>query len=352
LLKINPAMRVIGYSASPYRLGHGMIHEGDNVIFDDLIEPVSIEQLVADGYLSTLRSKHTNLTYLTTGVKKSGGEFVAGELERALDTSDNNQAVVAETIERAQDRKSWLIFCSGVKHSKHIAQLLNENNISAACVTGETPSANLVRIADATMISLAEHGLVPSVQAARMTLAAAPESVQGAVAAGLLGCGPVILGASETAGHLLIAMLQQAAQEGKALEDIAKTRLQSFRANKQALPGFGHPTHKNGDPRATKLLDLAKEWGVAGEHVRALEVLASQVEGVYGRPFPMNVSAAIPAVLLDAGYPAGALKGIPLLARTASLVAHILEEQTRPIGFKLASAAEQAMTYDGPDATP
>ena len=218
-------------------------------------------------------------------------------------------------------------------------------------LTGETPSANLVRMADATMVSLAEHGLVPSVQAARMTLAASPESVQGAVAAGLLGCGPVILGASETAGHLLIAMLQQAAKEGKALEEIAKTRLQSFRTNKQALPGFGHPTHKNGDPRATKLLDLAKEWGVAGEHVRALEVLASQVEGVYGRPFPMNVSAAIPAVLLDAGYPAGALKGIPLLARTASLVAHILEEQTRPIGFKLASAAEQAMTYDGPDAT-
>ena len=108
---------------------------------------------------------------------------------------------------------------------------------------------------------------------------------------------------------------------------------------------------EQGDPRATKLLDLAKEWGVAGEHVRAVEVLASQVEGVYGRPFPMNVSAAIPAVLLDAGYPAGALKGIPLLARTASLVAHILEEQTRPIGFKLASAAEQAMSYDGPDAT-
>ena len=215
-------------------------------------------------------------------------------------------------------------------------------------LTGETPSANLVRMADATMISLAEHGLVPSVQAARMTLAAAPESVQGAVAAGLLGCGPVILGASESAGHLLIAMLQQAAKEGEPLEDIAKTRLQNFRANKQALPGFGHPTHKNGDPRATKLLELAKEWGVAGDHVRALEALASQVEGVYGRPFPMNVSAAIPAVLLDAGYPAGALKGIPLLARTASLLAHILEEQARPIGFKLASAAEQAMTYDGP----
>jgi len=215
-------------------------------------------------------------------------------------------------------------------------------------LTGDTPSENLVRMADATMVSLAEHGLVPSVQAARMTLAAAPESVQGAVAAGLLGCGPVILGASETAGHLLIDMLREASQDGKTLEEIAKGRLQVFRSKKQALPGFGHPVHKQGDPRATKLLDLAKEWGVAGKHVLALQALASQVEGVYGRPFPMNVSAAIPAVLLDAGYPAGALKGIPLLARTASLVAHILEEQTRPIGFKLASAAEQAMTYDGP----
>ena len=215
-------------------------------------------------------------------------------------------------------------------------------------LTGEMPNNNLVRMADATMVSLAEHGLVPSVQAARMTLAAAPESIQGAVAAGLLGCGPVILGASETAGYLLIEMLSLSKEKNKSLEDIAKDRLQNFRANKQALPGFGHPVHKQGDPRAVKLIELAKEWGVAGEHVRALQALASQVEGVYGRPFPMNVSAAIPAVLLDAGYPAGALKGIPLLARTASLVAHILEEQTRPIGFKLASAAEQAMTYDGP----
>jgi citrate synthase len=147
---------------------------------------------------------------------------------------------------------------------------------------------------------------------------------------------------------LLIAMLAQSEQQGKSLEDVAKERLQALRSAKQPLPGFGHPVHKLGDPRATKLIELAQQWGVAGEHVRALQALASQIESVYGRPFPMNVSAAIPAVLLDAGYPAGALKGIPLLARTASLVAHILEEQTRPIGFKLASAAEQAMTYDGP----
>jgi hypothetical protein len=99
------------------------------------------------------------------------------------------------------------------------------------------------------------------------------------------------------------------------------------------------PVHKQSDPRADKLLALADEWGLAGAHVAALRALASQVLPFYGKPFPMNVSAAIPAVLLDAGYPIGALKGIPLLARTASLVAHLLEEQARPIGFKLAAAA-------------
>ena len=219
-------------------------------------------------------------------------------------------------------------------------------------LTGAKPSEQLVRATDATLIAIAEHGLVPSVQAARMTLAAAPDAIQGAVAAGLLGCGPVILGASETAGHLLIELLAQARDEGLALDDVAKRKLQAIRAAKQPLPGFGHPVHKHGDPRADKLLSLADEWQLSGEHVKALRALAGQVASVYGRPLPMNVSAAIPAVLLDAGYPAGALKGVPLLARTASLVAHVLEEQGRAIGFKLAAAADEAMQYDGPMPAP
>ena len=217
-------------------------------------------------------------------------------------------------------------------------------------LTGQAPSENLIRAADATMVAIAEHGLVPSVQAARMTHAAAPDALQGAVAAGLLGCGPVILGASETAGQLLARLVAAAQADGRPLVDHAREALTELRTARQALPGFGHPVHKQGDPRAARLLELAAEWGIAGAHVAAVQALASQVEPVYGKPFPMNVSAAIPAVLLDAGYPAGALKGIPLLARTASLVAHLLEEQARPIGFKLAAAADQAMRYDGPDA--
>lgn len=218
-------------------------------------------------------------------------------------------------------------------------------------LTGEPPSENLIRVTDATLIAIAEHGLVPSVVASRMTLAAAPDAIQGAVAAGLLGCGSVILGASETAGHLLIEILSQAHSSGKSLQEVAHQQLLALKSSRQALPGFGHPVHKEGDPRAHKLLALAHEWGIAGSHVNALQALASQIPVVYGRVFPLNVSAAIPAVLLDAGFPPGALRGIPLLARTGSLVAHLLEEQVRPIGFKLAQAAEEAIEYDGPVAT-
>jgi len=141
LLEINPDMRVIGLTASPYRLGHGMIHEGDEVIFSDLIEPVSILELIESGYLAPLRSKHTSMTLSTDGVKKSGGEFIGRSLEVAMNTSDNNVKAVLETIERAKDRKSWIVFCAGVQHSEDVRDMLREHGISAESVTGNTPNA-------------------------------------------------------------------------------------------------------------------------------------------------------------------------------------------------------------------
>lgn len=213
-------------------------------------------------------------------------------------------------------------------------------------LTGERPSPMLVKVADAALVAIAEHGLVPSVVAARMTLAAAPEALQGAVCAGLLGCGTVILGASEAAGRLLLEVLGRAAN-GATLDAAAHEVLTDLRARGQVLPGFGHPLHRSGDPRAAKLLSLASEWGTAGRHVGALRAVQRAVEPVWGRGMVLNVSGAIPAVLLDAGYPVGALRGIPLLARTASLLAHLLEESRRPVGFAMADAAAAAVTYDG-----
>jgi citrate synthase len=209
-------------------------------------------------------------------------------------------------------------------------------------LTGKRPGATLVRAADAAMVALAEHGFVPSIQAARMTLAAAPDALQGAVAAGLLGCGPVILGASEDAGRLL-AKVAAAPDPDEA----AREALTALRAARQPLPGFGHPIHRKGDPRAARLIALADELGVRGAHCAALAAIEAQVEPVYGRRLVTNVSAAIPALLLDAGYPVAALKGIPLLARCASLIAHCAEEAERHLGFRLADAATSALAYDG-----
>jgi citrate synthase len=213
-------------------------------------------------------------------------------------------------------------------------------------LTGALPSSSQRRVLDATLVAIAEHGLVPSVQAARMTLAAAPEALQGAVAAGILGCGSVVLGSADAAGQLFIQIAAQIA--GGTDIDAAVTRVVGeYRAAGRAIPGYGHPLHKQADPRALRLFQVASEAGSSGTHAAIAHAVERLLPQLVGRPLALNVSGAIAAVLLDVGYPPAALKGVPILARTASLIAHLLEERTRPIGFVLSHAAAQAITYDG-----
>ena len=127
----------------------------------------------------------------------------------------------------------------------------------------------------------------------------------------------------------------------------ARAAVQELVAARRAVPGFGHPLHNAYDPRARRLLEIAAETGLAGRHVEAAQVIERLLPELTGKRLAMNVSGAIPAVLLDAGYPVLALKGAPLLARTASLIAHLLEEQQRPIGFVLSHAGASAIAYDG-----
>jgi len=213
-------------------------------------------------------------------------------------------------------------------------------------ITGELPTTAQRRVLDAALVAIAEHGLVPSVQASRMTLAAAPEAFQGAVAAGLLGCGSVILGASEEAGHLLQEVVTRA--EATSMATAAADIVHEYKAARRHMPGYGHPLHKGYDPRARRLLEVAKEAGTHGRYAQAAEAIDVVLPQISGKPLAMNVSAAIPAILLDAGYPLLALRGAPLLARTASLIAHLLEERTKPIGFVLSHAGASAIDYDGP----
>ena len=140
LAEINPALRVIGLTATPYRLGHGLITDKP-ALFDALIEPVSVEELVFKGYLAPLRSKVTHARLDVSGVHKRGGEYIESELQTAVDTDDQNQRVVQEVIALAGDRKAWLFFCAGVNHASRVAQVLREYGVTAECVTGDTPKA-------------------------------------------------------------------------------------------------------------------------------------------------------------------------------------------------------------------
>jgi citrate synthase len=214
-------------------------------------------------------------------------------------------------------------------------------------VTGTEPTAVQRRFADAVLTAIAEHGLVPSVVATRMTYAAAPEAFQGAVAAGLLGCGSVVLGSAETAGKFLASIVETADNSGRYLDEVAKETVAVLRKEKKAIPGFGHPQHSGGDPRAHVLLGMAKKEGVESKHIAALCAVEACIPDVIGRSLPINVNGAIPAVMLDVGFPIQALKGISLLARTASLIAHLQEESERPIGFILSGKAAAAIDYDG-----
>jgi citrate synthase len=216
-------------------------------------------------------------------------------------------------------------------------------------VTGADPSPRQKLFTDAVLTAIAEHGLVPSVAAARMTYAAAPEAFQGAVAAGLLGCGSVILGSAEACGRLLDRFVREAAAEGLSSEAVAERGVKALRAERMAIPGFGHPLHSEGDPRAETLLAMAEEHGAAGAHVRMLYCVRDAVPLVMSRSLAINVNGAIPAIMLDVGFPLNALKGVSILARTAGLIAHLQEESERPIGFVLSGKAAEAIGYDGPD---
>jgi citrate synthase len=215
-------------------------------------------------------------------------------------------------------------------------------------VTGQLPSAEQRFFTDAVLVAIAEHGLVPSNQAARMTLAAAPDALQGAVAAGSLGCGSVVLGSTEACGRLLSDLVNQAKATGQAFEDVARVALRELHAARRPVPGYGHPQHSSGDPRTERLLSLAASRKIVGDHINKLVAVAKVIPEVYGRALPINVSGAIPAVMLDVCFPLAALKGIPILARTAGLIGHLHEELLRPIGFILSRHAAEAIAYDGP----
>ena len=195
-------------------------------------------------------------------------------------------------------------------------------------LTGEEPSDEQRYFLDLLLVAIAEHGMMPTNVAARMTLAADPNALQGAVAAGILGAGPVVLGTAEECARLL--------QEPDPIEAALRIRDAGGK-----VPGFGHPVHKPVDPRAVRILELAHERGLQGPHVTIARSLRDDLA-----PLTMNVSMPIAAVMLDLGFSASAVKAVPILARTAGLLAHLAEEREHPLGFLMARAAEEAVEHE------
>ena len=210
-------------------------------------------------------------------------------------------------------------------------------------LTGRAPSKMQVTILDAVLVTIMEHGLVPSAIVTRLTHYGAPESIQGAIAAGLLGVGDRFAGTASECAEVL-APIAEAGRLKRAL--LARATVKSFRKRERPIPGFGHTIHRNVDPRVTRLLQIVRAAGAKGEHVRALLALETAVHKAIGKNLVTNVSAAIAVALGEAGVPAKAVRGIVLTARCAGLAGHVYEESHTPVGAAMWGAVTGAIGYE------
>ncbi len=198
-------------------------------------------------------------------------------------------------------------------------------------------------ILDAVLVTLMEHGLTPSAIATRLTIMSAPESFQGAMAAGLMGVGSGLVGTMEGMAKNLTEITT--AEDG--LEAAAKRVAQGFRDSRQAIPGFGHPIHKPDDPRTPRLFDVAREAGVSGKYIEAVGVLSAAVDEAYGRHLTINATGGIAVILSEIGIPWDVMRGIAVVSRSAGLVGHIKEERERPIAPFIFAHLEEVIPYAG-----
>ena len=194
------------------------------------------------------------------------------------------------------------------------------------------------------MVTIVEHGITPSVIAARMTYLGSPEALQGAVAAGILGAGSVYLGAMEYTGQMLTKAFEN--HPGKSEAEIAAEVVRDYKSRKAIIPGIGHPIHTAGDPRVVRLFDLAEELGYSGKYVRILQEIGAQASTK--RLLPINAAGAIGALSLELGFDWRIAKGLAVIARTIGLVGHVFEEMKSPISSKLWTLTEEVVQHPEP----
>lgn len=213
-------------------------------------------------------------------------------------------------------------------------------------ITGQRHGPAAGRVVDAVLVSLIEHGLTPSALATRLTFGVAPEALQAAVVAGLLGSGSVLLGSMEGCGRLLSEVAPEI-KRGIDPVTAVDSRLGEIRNDGRRVPGLGHSLHRDGDPRVAKLLAVAEREGYHGCYVELLHLLVDRWHELTGRRLPPNATGAAAAMLLELGVPWQLHRGFALMSRTAGLVAHVGEEIEAPLTPEVRDALREASRPDG-----
>lgn len=218
-------------------------------------------------------------------------------------------------------------------------------------VTQRRPTPSQVRVFEAVLVALADHGFTPTAIATRITYLSAPDSVQGALAAGLLGGGSRFLGVTEDAGRFLADALAGGEPPGDdaGYDALALDVVRQAKAAGRFVPGLGHPVHKVTDPRTPALIAIAEAEGLRGPHLRLFEAIGRIHPQMLGRRLPLNGAGTAGAALADLGLPPALLRGFALLARTAGLLGQLAEEQRRPIGMDLYRMVEERAEYRPPE---
>jgi citrate synthase len=253
-------------------------------------------------------------------------------------------SVGGSTVER--------IMVQGLDLSAEVIGKANLGDMLYLLVARRLPSAEESVVFNAVLVSIADHGITPNSLAARLAYTGAPEALQGAVAAGLLGIGGVILGVAEDAARLMQEGVARASSlDDAALAEAIEAVLDEVPAGTR-LPGVGHPIHKAGDPRLDVLLGLARQHGQFGPHCRMFEIYGERANKRLGLELPLNAAGASGAILSDLGFSWKIVRGLMLVARAAGMVGHLAEEQEHPIGWDVWRAIEQRVPYRPPAPQP
>ena len=260
-------------------------------------------------------------------------------------TEESQLAEPAKIVTGIGKAELHRILVRGYDLNKDLVGKITFTDMTSLILRGRLPTPNEARMLDALLIILVEHGMISHVVAARLIYHCAPEAIQAAVAAALCGAGSVHLGSSEWSAKMLTEALPADAQDPD-FDAVAASIIDDYSKRKQRMPGIGHRTHAEGDPRADTLFQIAKDTGVYGKYCELLQRLSKLSSERRKRLIPVNVTGAIGAIALDMGFPWQITKAFALIGRTLGVMGHIAEEIRNPMATQIDAAIKQALVYE------